>query len=64
MSDGVIVFEGDYIRDRVDGVISKVIDIQNWNEDGDADLFLENGRVINSTLVQLEDIFLESEVIG
>ena len=57
-----IIFEGDYIRDT-DGVISKVIEFSNYDQNGDADCILENGRVINSAEVAMDDVFLESEVI-
>ena len=56
-----IIYEGDYIRD-VDGVVSKVKHIQNWDDEGDADVYLENGRVINSRDVTDEMVLLESEV--
>jgi hypothetical protein len=62
MSNDVIIFEGDYIRDT-DGAVSKVIDIRNWDDNGDADVFLENGRTLNSKDITLENVLLESEVI-
>ena len=60
MTTNAIIFEGDYIRDT-DGTVSKVI--CNWDDNGDADVFLENGRTLNSAHVKIEDIFLESEVL-
>jgi len=57
-----IIFEGDFIRDS-EGVVSRVKFIKNWTNDGDAECFLENGRVINSADVADEDVLLESEVM-
>ncbi len=62
MANGVIVFEGDYIRDT-DGVVSKVVDIFNWDDDGDAELRLANGRVIGTKDITMEQVLLESEVV-
>jgi len=61
MSTNVIIFEGDYIRDT-DGAVSKVINIHNWDDNGDADVFLENGRTLNSKDISIENVMLESEV--
>lgn len=59
---GAIIFEGDFIRDREHGGASRVEYIDNWDENGDACLHLENGRCINSKDVKIEDVLLESEV--
>ena len=58
-----IIFEGDYIRDPDDGVISQVVDLANWDENGDGDCILANGRVINSRDVCMDDVLLASEVM-
>jgi hypothetical protein len=62
MTSNAIIFEGDYIRDT-DGAVSKVINIDNWDDNGDADVFLENGRTLNSKDIKIENVLLESEVI-
>ena len=62
MTTNAIIFEGDYIRDT-NGTVSKVINICNWDDNGDADVFLENGSTLNSAHVKIEDIFLESEIL-
>ena len=61
MSTNVIIFEGDYIRDT-DGAVSKVTNIRNLDDNGDADVFLENGRTLNSKDISIENVMLESEV--
>lgn len=61
-STGAIIFEGDYIRDN--GVISKVVDIRSWDFNGDAEVVLENGKVLNSSDIQMDDVLCESEVEG
>jgi hypothetical protein len=58
----VIVYEGDYIRD-IDGSISKVVHISDWDDNGDAICHLANGSVVNSADVQIENVLLESEVV-
>jgi hypothetical protein len=62
MSNSNIIFVGDYIRDW-DGSLIRVMDIDCWDLEGDAELKLENGLVINSRDVDIEDILSESEVI-
>jgi hypothetical protein len=62
MANVNIIFQGDYIRDT-DGVISQVVDLANWDEIGDGDCILANGRVINSRDISMDDVLLESEVV-
>ena len=61
MTNQNIIFEGDYLRDT-DGSISQIINIQKWDENGDAELRLANGRVVNSIDVTMNNILLASEV--
>jgi hypothetical protein len=59
---GVIVFEGDFIKEE-GYAPSRVIRINDWDEDGDATLYLENGRCIGTKAVTDSMILCESEVV-
>ena len=61
--DKVIVFEGDYIRDT-DGVVAEVVAMCNWDENGDADISLANGRCIHTSDITIDMVLCESEIIG
>ena len=45
------------------GVVSEIIDIINWDDVGDADCFMENGRIINSRDMLIENILLGRETV-
>lgn len=62
MPNNNIIFEGDFVKDPDDGIISEVIEITDWDDSGDAELHLANGRVISSDDLTMDDILLASEI--
>ncbi len=59
---GVIVFEGDYIRD-IDGVVSQIVEFSHYDENGDACCHLANGRVVHTRDLTIDQVLCESEVV-
>lgn len=54
-----IIFEGDFVR-STNGEFSRVTNIANWDDNGDADLFLADGAVIHSSNVTMFDVRSEA----
>lgn len=57
----VIVFEGDYIKVD-DNTWMPVVAIDNWDENGDADLLFPTGDCINTRMLELGDIMSAGEM--
>ena len=58
-SSGAIVFVGDLVR--YNGMLYAVVDIRNWDSRGDAGVVLENGVVLNSSKIHMDDVICEEE---
>ena len=53
------MFVGDLVR--YNGMLYAVVDIRNWDSRGDAGVVLENGVVLNSSKIHMDDVICEEE---
>jgi hypothetical protein len=57
-----IIFEGDYVR--YSGGYFRVNIIADYDSDGDANLYLSNGSIVNSAKITTNDVKSEAEIFA